>query len=191
MLKEERDLPYKYQELGRVLSDEDREALKSFALGVLGSSDFVELYNRPDAWDPSGVIAKIQDDFRSYIKQHFYLTGVLEPRLFQIRRVRPGEVYSETYADLDPSEEILYSAIIPLETTSKNLWLGYEGFDVVSFAPQTGSIVVHRHESHNSWSTKEVPVEQIFVVLVQTELQKRADYNEFKIDPLEDDGVDY
>lgn len=190
MLKEEMDSPYKFEVLSGVLTEAQVGTLREFCESKLASGkSVVELYNRPDAWDPNGVINELQAAMRSYIKDTFYLTGVLEPRLFIIRMYDTNIKYEEKYLDFDRNNEILYTGVVTLTSEYEH---GYTIYEDVAFKPELTTMTVHRQEPLNSWAVAGVSSgRRIDMILVQTELQKRADYNEFPIEPLEDDGIDY
>jgi hypothetical protein len=188
-----------YEELKNALTPTEVRALKRFVLSVAPNkvdgptSNKIEIYNRPDAWDPEGSINKLQNIFRDYIKETFFLTGILEPRQFIVLRTDAGQSYSEEYGLYKNNGEVLYTGYMSL--TSDVDAPGVEtiytknGF---GFEQRPGSLVVHRNEAFNNWSISEVTSgTRLDIVLVQTELDKHADYNEFVIDQSVDDGVEY
>lgn len=193
MPRDERDAPFKYELLEDQLYPNEIASLRVFAETQTATDNYIELYNRPDSWDTEGVIAKVNELFRAYIKDTFYLTGVLEPRLFKILKTDEAAGHTENYNTLDTRNEILYTATLSLngaEDYSGGVTVFRKAGDSVS--PAAGDIIICRQEELNSWEI--VPTSSGFrldVVLVLTELQKVADYKEFKMEQSIDDGVEY
>jgi hypothetical protein len=193
MPRDERDAPFKYELLEDQLYPNEIASLRVFAETQTATDNYIELYNRPDSWDTEGVIAKVNELFRAYIKDTFYLTGVLEPRLFKILKTDKAAGHTENYNTLDTRNEILYTATLSLngaEDYNGGVTVFRKAGDSVS--PAAGDIIICRQEELNSWEI--VPTSsgsRLDVVLVLTELQKVADYKEFKMEQSIDDGVEY
>jgi hypothetical protein len=175
-----------------VITRSEAEELKAFMLtkATDPKNYRYEIYNRPDAWDPNNIIGRLQDKFRDFIKANFFLVGMLEPRLFVALRTDTDATYAELYGNFEGNGETLYSAVLTLNDD-------YEGGDTVyvnglDFSPKVGDMVVHRQEFFNCWEVLKVTSGiRVDLMLVQTELQKRADYNEFPIEQSVDDGIEY
>lgn len=182
---------------------EEASKLLSFAQSVIPTANNEEseesqvhyLYNRPDAWDPYGVLNKIQTAFREHIKETYHLTGILEPKSFAIIRSDELQSRREDYGHYESNEgEIFYTGYMTLNTQRED----YVGGDNIyvndgrGFTSLPGTLHVHRNEDGNSWMISDVHVGTRFdVVIVVTERQVRARYDEFEIDQTVDDGVDY
>lgn len=180
------------------ITSNEVDALKSFIESKIplstnessSASQLVELYNRPDAWDSSGVIDKIQTFFRQYIKENFFLTGILEPRKFIVLRTDELQSYEEIYEDFVNDGNAAYVAVA---TANDN----YKGGDTVyrtgeGITSPVGGLVVHRAETLNSWKINDVVVGTRFdLILVIIERPVEARYDEFEIEQTIDDGVDY
>jgi hypothetical protein len=180
------------------VSREEVDALRRFVEAKIPAStndssevsQVVELYNRPDAWDDSGVIDKFQVFFRQYIKENFFLTGILEPRKFILLRTDELQSYEENYEDFVDNGEAAYIAIATLNDD-------YKGGDTIyrtgeGITSPVGGLSIHRAETLNSWKISDVVVGTRFdLVLVVIERPVEARYDEFAIEQSVDDGIDY
>jgi hypothetical protein len=191
--------PFKFEPLGLTLSEEEVGNLKAFMLKMLPKADGtkparLELYNRPDSWDEAGVINKIQNSFRDYIKETFFLRGLLEPRMFILLRTEKRQGYSELYENFDQNNEVLYTARVLLSyknadfTGGSSSYLNYKSESVDA----TGKVLCHRNETVNRWVVESVTSgTRLDLIIVFAEPLNFVRYDEFEIDQTADDGPDY
>lgn len=185
------------------VTPEEAGLLLEFAKSVLPNATNEEteetqvhyLYNRPDAWDPDGVLNKIHDSLREYIKETYHLTGILEPKSFAIMRSDELQGRSEIYGNFESNEgETFYTGFMSLNTQRED-YVGGDNLyvnDGTGFTSLPGDLHVHRNEDGNSWEISHVHVGTRFdVVVIVTERQVRARYDEFEIEQTVDDGVEY
>jgi hypothetical protein len=189
----------KYFSIDSCITEEEAASLAVFAKTKMPSatseeseiSQSVELYNRPDAWDDSGVINKLQNIFREAIKEKFFLTGILEPRKFLLLRSDEIQSYTEEYEEFKDMGEVAYTAFMTLNTDFRGgenvYYVEGNGFRAIP-----GNLNVHRNEYRNSWAIKDVQVGTRFdLVLVVIERPVAARYDEFEIELSVDDGRPY
>tara|TARA_B110000503_G_C7056167_1_gene374545 strand:+ start:437 stop:1057 length:621 start_codon:yes stop_codon:yes gene_type:complete len=189
----------KYFSIDSCITEEEAASLAGFAKTKVPSatneeseiSQGVELYNRPDSWDDSGVINKLQNIFRDSLKEHFFLTGILEPRKFILLRSDELQSYKEEYEEFTDNGEVSYTAFMTLNTEFRgghnDYYVGGEGF-----ISTPGNLHIHRNERGNSWLIKDVNVGTRFdVILVVIERPVTARYDEFEIEMSVDDGRPY
>lgn len=189
-----------FELIENAITEEEVAALKEFAESQIPeasedeTSQKVEMANRPDKWDSAGVIAKIQDIFRDYVRNTYFLVGSLEPRKFVILRTDDVQEYSETYGRFQIDGVLTYTAIMPLSKPDVDCRPGEILFTVhgEGFKSEPGNLIVFRNEEFNSWKIPDMFSGTRFdLILVLQEINKSMTYDEFEIEPLEDNGVPY
>jgi len=189
--RETRGLPVAVTTLVDVLSSSEVELLRKFSASQLADYSNLdklvnhELGNRPDSWDETGLVSRLQELFRSYIKSNFFLLGNIEPRQISILCAPETTGYREKYGLFENNGEVIYTAIVPLSYSKTD----YLGGDIVYTKPgeggygAPGQMLIHRNETINSWMLEDVDSgTRLDLILVQQEVRNLASYTEFSID---------
>jgi hypothetical protein len=181
-----RHLPKKYGIIKNAITREEAEHLKAFIESKLpnstedDSSQVLVLPYRTDEWDELGVIHKVQELSRQYVRDNFYLRGAVEPRKFELIKTEPIQSYKETYSpNYITKNEILYTAVVtPVDP------LDYDWGQTVyidngeGFRPSPTDIIIHRNEQYNNWTIEEtINGTRLDLVLTLREVNLETSYD--------------
>jgi len=158
-----RHLPKKYGVIEGALTQEEADHLKAFIESKLpnstedDSSQVLVLPYRTDEWDELGVIHKVQELSRQYVRDNFYLRGAVEPRKFELIKTEEIQSHKETYSpNYITRNEILYTAMVTPVSLLDYDW-GHTVYtdNGEGFRPSPTDIIIHRNEQYNNWSIQE------------------------------------
>lgn len=182
---ETRHLQKRFDVISNAIDSEEGLSLKGFIESKIPeSSDSpysqqLVLPYRPDEWDGSGVIQKVQDIAKAHVMSTYAIVGQLEPRKFMLLRTDNVQTYKETYGSYNENGEILYTAILtpssPTEYYSGETLYAVNG---EGFHPNPRDLVVQRNEELNNWEIVEVLTGTRFdLVVVFQEIDRTISYD--------------
>lgn len=176
-----RGTPKEAQVLVNAITVDEAAILRGFILAKLTSEGILELPYRPDEWDSAGVIQKIQDMAKEYIKQNYVTYNQLEPRAFLLSRVSDHSDRGEEYSEYNANGEILYQ--VTTTVSNSEVCTGGDTIYVntyVTVPHENGTtMVIHRDEELNNWKLSPILSGErldLIIYIQEFDLQKSYDY---------------
>jgi hypothetical protein len=186
MINSTKHLPKNANILTGLISDSDISNLRNFINEKVADNDAsINLRYRPDEWDSTGVIQKVYDLIKEYLKENYEIQGQLEPRKFTIRRILDASDIGEEYGDYDANGEILYSATFSIPgldgcSGGETTYLKYD----CTVKPDDTAILIHRCEANNDWRTNRIgDGSRLDLVILFQEISREISYD-FDIDQI-------
>lgn len=186
-------LPKNASILFDMLSDNELSVLVSFIDEKVPEGDAsVSLRYRPDEWDNSGVIQKIYNLSKEYLKENYEVHSQVEPREFIVRRVLDASDIGEEYGDYDANGEILYYSTVSVPGLDgciggETKYLKYD----VTVSPNDRAICIHRGESNNDWKVSKIDKgSRLDLVILFQEISRKVSYS-YSIDQITENLPDF
>jgi hypothetical protein len=189
----------RFRVIRNVITPEEAEQLSLFILSKLNSegeiettSTYLDLQYRPDEWDASGVIDKIYNFGKEYLKEQYSLEGGLEPKTFRIIRTDGYQTYKEVFPE-SPRDKTYSLISTPMFKIDGAMSSGATLYEVngEGFIPNATSLIVQKNISLNNWEVTETAGGiRLDLVVVFREFRQGMSYN-YEIEQTIDDGVYY
>ena len=193
--------PKRFRVVRELITKEEAKQLSDFILSKLPEEGDMEtppstlnLPYRPDEWDSTGVIEKIYNFGKEYLRENFELEGGLEPKTFKLIRTDGYQVYKEVFPEEEELKEKTYSLILtPLIASTGGFFAGTTVYAVngEGFTPETTSLIVQKNMSLNNWEiTEGGGGTRLDLVITFREFRQGMSYD-YKIEQTPDYGEDY
>lgn len=184
--------PKKAEILVDALTKEESSALREFILSKVPDGGSLNLPYRPDEWDSTGVIQKVQDLAKEHIRRTHVTINQLAPRSFSVSNISKSDGYSEEYSSYISDGEILYQVIATVSDDS--FCVGGDTLYVntnerISHSGGT-TVVMHRCEELNNWKISPISGNRLDLAIYLQESGKRISYN-YPIDQIIDELPDF